>query len=396
VRSKRLILLAMLCALPIGLMAEQKIRAAAAAASNSTSEDRSNRPLPANAGQAATAVVTAVAASRDVPVTKNAVGWIESIAVVAIRPRLDGVIVSETVKDGQDVRASDELFKLDDQAIQAGIAKDQAAIEKDQADADQLKTDLERLQTLHSHDDATEQQVEQQQAALNEALASMNGDKAQLAADQVELGYTTIKAPISGRIGVINTNVGAVVHVADLTPLMTITQMAPVRVSFNAPERDLAAYRQALDADAAAPVRVFDANSRQLLSEGKLAFIDSSVDTSSGTITVKAEFENADGALWPGQYVQVESELGTHRDATVAPVAAVQMNKNGSFVFLAKPDGTAAMQPVTVADTSGDLAVFASGLQPGDHVVTEGQLRLKDGSHIVETVPTTENSPTSG
>jgi membrane fusion protein, multidrug efflux system len=278
------------------------------------------------------------------------------------------------------------LFRLDDAALQAMVAKDRANVEKDQASLDQAQADLQRDQSLASFKNAvSEQQVQQQQALVDVDSAVVSQDNAQLQADQIQLSYATITAPIAGRIGVVNVTKGAVVRTADQTALLTVTQMAPLRVSFTIPERDLDAFRQALTSDTPASVKAISADTGATLSTGTLTFIDSSVDTSSGSVTVKADFANADGALWPGEYVKVECDLGVHHDATVVPLAAVQLNENGSFVYLVKPNGKVVAQIVTVTDTADGNGVIDSGLKPGDHVVVEGQLRLHDGSQVKET-----------
>ncbi len=396
----RLVFLLVFLVLAGSLVAARIYSASSGSSAKAATENAATAGRGGNAGggrgSGAIAVVTAVATSRDVPVTESSVGWAEPIASVAVRPRIDGVILTQAVTEGQTVKVGDLLFQLDDKALQAMLAKDRATLAKDQASAEQLQSDLARLKTLHGHDDATQQQVEQQQATLDEATASVAGDQAQLQADQVELGYTSIVAPIGGRIGVVNFNQGALVHQTDQTPLLTITQMAPLRVSFSAPERELDAFRQAMAGANPAPVNALDPQSGDRLSSGSLSFIDSSVDTSSGTVTVKADFANADGALWPGQYVRVEAELGVHHAATVVPMAAVQLNEKGSYVFLVKADGTVAAQTVTVGEESGDTAIISAGVNPNDHVVVEGQLRLHDGSKIEETVQTASNAAPAG
>lgn len=389
----RLVLLGFLAILATGIGIEQAWRAGASksiahAAVEASAGDRRGRQANSdNAGSGRIAVVTAVAGSRDVPIVETSVGWVEPIASVAIRPRIDGVIVFQPVTDGASVKAGDILFKLDDKALQAVVAKDQATLAKDVATAEQLRADLARLRSLHGHNDVvTEQQVEQQQALLDEADASIAGDRAQVEADEVQVGYTTITAPIAGRVGVVNQTLGAFVRETDTTPLLTITQMAPLRISFTAPERSLDEFRGALAGPDPVEVRAIDPDNGNVLSRGELAFIDSSVDTTSGTVTLKATFNNSDGALWPGQYLNVEAELGMRRRATTVPVAAIQLNEQGSFVYLVKPDGTVATQPVTVASEAGDTPIIASGIHPNDHVVVEGQLRLRDGAKIAETV----------
>ena len=332
-------------------------------------------------------VQTAIATRQDVPIMKQAVGWVEPIATVAVRTRIDGIVVAQAVTDGQIVKAGDLLFRLDDAALQATVAKDQASIAKDQANLDQGNADLKRDQSLIGRNDVvTQQQLEQQQALVKTLQATVAIDKAQLQADEVQLGYTTIKAPIAGRVGVVNVTPGNLVRATDQTAMLTITQMAPVRVTFPVPEQDLSAYRAALAAATPATTDALDAASGATLASGKLDFIDSIVDTTSGTVTVKAAFDNANLSLWPGQYVRVSTQVSLLKDATVVPLAAVQINDTGSFVYVAKPDGKVARQPVKVASSLGQSAVIGSGLQPGDHVVIEGQLRLNDGSAVKETV----------
>ena len=385
-KKTRVILVAALIALVGAFVAYSQLRAAPAPPTSGAGRGPLGASASAGRHEAPIAVVTDLAGSEDVPITRQYVGWVEPVAAVDIRTRVDGVIVEKDVAEGQSVKTGDLLFKLDARALQAVVAKDEASITKDQASLDQLNADLTRLQDLLGHSDVTKQQVEQQQALVNEGKATVADDKAQLQADQVQLSYATLTAPIDGRVGVINDTVGAVVHISDQTPLLTITQMAPLRVRFSAPEADLAAIRQALAAPPGATTRAIDPTTGKTLAQGLANFVDSAVDTASGTVTVQADFANADGALWPGEYVNVEVDLGVHRDATVVPLAAVQLNGQSSYVFLARPDGTVSQQPVEVAASVGDLALIQSGVRPGDHVVVEGQLRLTDGAPIKETL----------
>ena len=333
----------------------------------------------------ATAVVTAVVATKDLPITKDSVGWVEPIATVAVKPRIDAIIIAQAVKDGQVVKAGDLLYRLDDAAIQATIAKDTATMAKDQANLDQANADLKRDKSLIGRNDVlTQQQLEQQTALVKADEASVAIDKAQLQSDQVQLGYTTITAPIAGRVGVVGATTGNLVRASDTTPLLTITQMAPLRISFSVPERDLDDYRSALAGPAPVPVEALDRGAATPRASGHLTFINSSIDTTSGTVILKAEFANADGILWPGQYTRVRTRIGIRNGATVVPTVAIQQNSQGPFVFLSTPGGTAKVQPVTVAATLTDTAVISSGLKPGDHVVVEGQLHLSDGAPIKE------------
>ncbi len=388
-KSKRLVLTGVLVLLVAGFIAYPRLRAAPEPPQTGSAA----RPAAGGTGRGGTsagrpgsaiAVVTALVKSQTVPVTSTYVGSVEPVASVALRTHIDGVILDASVNEGQTVKAGDVLFRLDGSTIQASIAKDQAAIAKDQATLTQAQADLTRMQTLLGHGDVTAQQAEQQQAAVNVASANVASDKAQLQADQVQLGYTTITAPIAGRIGQINYSAGALVHASDTTPLLTITQMAPVYVSFQVPQRDLDAFRTALKGSPPARVSVVDADSGKPLAEGTLDFIDSSVDAASGTVAVKAEVANADRALWPGAFVRVQATLGTLPDATVVPTAAVQLNGSGAFVFLVKPNSTVTEQAVTVGEAVGDSSVITAGVKPGEQVVVEGQLRLAEGSPVSE------------
>lgn len=369
---------------------------AAGQAANAVSTGSGARGGPGGRHGPPIAVVTAVAQSENVPVSATYVGSVEPVASVALKTRVDGTILDAAVTEGQTVKAGDVLFRLDDRTIQASIAKDQGSIAKDQATLLQAQADLNRIQTLLAHGDATPQQAEQQKAATDVAAANVASDKAQLQADQVQLGYTKIVAPIAGRVGEVNYSTGSLIHASDTTPLLTITQMAPVWVSFQVPQRDLSAFRQASAANPPAGVSIIDADTSKALAEGTLDFIDSSVDASSGTVTVKAQAANADEALWPGAYVRVQAQLSTIPDATVVPTAAVQLNGTGAFVFLVKPDSTVTKQAVTVGDAIGDSSVITAGLKPGDHVVVEGQLRLAEGSPVREPGSATGQRPGAG
>jgi multidrug efflux system membrane fusion protein len=390
VTRTRLIFVALLAAVVAGAFLYPRIKPEpeAAAISRTDAGQSARRKGGGQSRDAAPiAVVTAVAANEDVPVTADAVGFVEPIAAVAVRPRMDGVIVDQQVQEGAEVKPGDVLFRLDDRAIQATIAKDQAAIAKDQAALDQANADLKRDQALFNRNNVvTKQQLEQQQATVKSLEATVAMDKATLEADQIQLSYATITAPIAGRVGAISQTTGNLVHVSDQNPLLTITQMAPVRVSFAVPEGELETYRNAMRSSGSVPVQIFASGSDKPLASGKLTFLDSSVDNASGTVTVKAEFPNADEALWPGAFVTARTELSTLKGATVVPVAAAQQNDKGAYVFVVKPDATVAIQPVTIGQAGADHAVISSGLDAGAHVVIEGQLRLSNGARVAERV----------
>jgi multidrug efflux system membrane fusion protein len=334
----------------------------------------------------AASVVVASAKSEDVPVTKTVVGTIEPVDTVAIKPQIDGIVVETEVADGQVVKNGDVLLRLDDRAIRAMLDKDQALLAKDQASLVAANLDLQSAMDLQKRNVDTNQQVYQADAAAKVLEATIAMDKAQITADQVQLSYTIIAAPMDGRVGVVNTSVGNLVRSADTNGLLTITRMAPLRVAFTIAERDLPGLRAAV-ANHPTPVRIELPGQKQPIASGTLNFIDSSVDPSTGTVVMKADLANTDGALWPGQYVTAVVELTVHKNATTVPLVSIQQGNDGTFVFLVHPDKTVAKQNVTLADTVGDTAVIASGLGPGDQVVVDGQLHLQDGSLVQTSSP---------
>ena len=401
----RVIFAALLVGAVVGFVVYPRLKAAPTAgastsAAGATAQNANGQPANGQSAQSpqpavgGIAVVTAIAAKQDVPITEDAVGWVEPIATVALRSRMDGIIVEQDVEEGAIVKAGDVLFRLDLRALKAAIDKDQAQIAKDEATLEQAKADLKRDQSLAGRNNViTEQQLEQQQATEKADEGTVGIDKANLEIDEVLLSYATITAPIAGRVGVVNQTLGNLVHASDTTPLLTITQMAPVRVSYPVAESNLERYRSALRSGAMVPVQAFVNGSATPVATGKLTFLDSGVDNASGTVTCKAEFANEDEALWPGAFVTARTQLSVAKDTTVVPVAAVQQNDKGPFVYLVKPDATVAVQAVSIRQTRGNVAVLESGIDPGDHVVIEGQLRLSNGAHIVEKVQSADQTP---
>jgi multidrug efflux system membrane fusion protein len=335
-------------------------------------------------------VLTARAEQQDLPITRTSVGWIEPIATVTVRARIDGQIIEQRAKDGDMVKAGDVLFHLDDREIQAQIARDQASLDRDKATLAKAQADLKRAEELITRNVGSQAQVEQLGANVKVAAATVAGSEAAVQADRIKLGYTTVKAPIEGRLGTVRITEGNLVRGSDSSGdgLVTITQMTPLRVSFTLPERDLPLLRTALnDPQHPAQVRLYPSNSDQLLGTGELSFVDSTVDLTSGTIQAKATLPNKDGTLWPGQYVRVEAQLGMRPNVVLVPLVAVQPGQDSSHLFVVKDDRTVEMRKVQVAETPGDRAVIAQGVAPGDRIVVEGQLRLRNGSRVIDKNP---------
>jgi multidrug efflux system membrane fusion protein len=285
------------------------------------------------------------------------------------------------------VQKGDLLFTLDDREVRAAIARTKATIAKDQAALARTEADLNRVGELASRNIATKQSLDQAVANHKAAQATFAGDQAQLEIDRVRLSYTRITAPIAGRVGAVRVTPGNLVKANDDAGLVTITQIAPIRVVFTLPEHDLTALHAARARDVPAEVRVSRSGEKKPLATGELNFVDSAVDTASGTITAKAAFANTDLALWPGQYVDVEIDLDTRAGTTVVPTVAIQSGQTGPYVFVAKPDRTAAVRYVTPIGTVGEQTAIASGVKAGERVVVVGQARLNEGARIAERKP---------
>ncbi|RUZ14736.1 efflux RND transporter periplasmic adaptor subunit, partial [Mesorhizobium sp. M7A.F.Ca.CA.001.09.1.1] len=334
-------------------------------------------------------ILSAVASTADFPIRRYAIGFVSSPAVVNINARVSSQIVSIDVKDGQMVRVGDVLFSLDDRALKAQLAKDQAALAKDQALLASSNSDLQRAKDLVAKQAGTQQTYDQAVAAQKAAAATVEADKATIDADNVQLGFATITAPISGRLGAVSVAVGDLVTVSNgnsstATPLVTITQMDPLQVNFNLPESNLALLHKALANPQQGAVTLTKDGDATPIGKGTLDFVDSSVDTASGTIATRASIPNADLSLWPGQYVNVVLDAGIMPQMTSVPTVAVQPSQKGPFVYVVKPDNTVEMRPVQVALTEGDNSAISQGLKSGEKVVTEGQTRLKDGAAVHE------------
>ena len=356
---------------------------APAQAQNAQQAAPQSTPQPApESGRPAVAVRVAEVTQASMPIRRRTIGWVEPIATVAIKSRINSVIMEQHATDGAFVNKGDVLFVLDDREAKATIARDEAAMAQHQAEVERARGDLERTKTLVAKQTASKQTLDQVVAAARAAEAAVEADKAILQADRLTLSYTTITAPISGRLGAVAVTPGNLVAENGDVALVTITQMQPIRLSFTLPDRDIDALRAALAQYPPAAVRVFTKGEKTARANGNLIFIDSTVDAASGTITAKAEFANENLALWPGQYFDVEIELGVEPQASIIPTVALQVGQDGLFVFVITPDNKAEMRKVTVTGSDADKSAVTTGLQPGERVVVEGQHRLSPGAPV--------------
>lgn len=333
-------------------------------------------------------VTVATAIQQPIPIEVTAIGNVQAYNTVQVRSMVDGVLQRVLVKQGEDVRADQLLFQLDKRPFEAALAQAKGILAKDEANAHNDQVNAERYQALLKEGVLAPQAAEQQTTQAQADAAAVQADRAAVQTATVNLGYTDIKAPIDGRCGAILINLGNNVKANDTNPLITINQVMPIYVQFTVPEAQLAAVRA--NSAKGLQVRAFVPNDSNA-SVGKLTFIDNAVDPTTGTIKLMGTFQNKDRRLWPGQFVNVQLVLGTDQRATLIPSIAVQSSQQGSYVFVVNQDGTAKMQPVTVARTYRQLSVVGSGVAPGDAVVVDGIYRVIPNAkvNITKTVPVT-------
>jgi len=327
-------------------------------------------------------VEAATAARQDVPLEVQAIGHVEPYSTVAVKARVGGEVVRVGFHEGQDVRKGDLLFQIDPRPYQAALAQAQAQLERDRAVAQNAQDDSRRYADLVAKDYVTREQYDATRSGAAAALATVKADDAAVDNARLNLSYCAVGAPISGRAGAVLVYAGNMVKGNDDNPMVVLNQIQPVYVSFSVPESSLGAIRQ--HARPGQKLAVYAAPSSQPTSgqTGELTFLNNTVDPTTGTILLKATFPNRSETLWPGEYVDVSLRLTMERGVVVIPTQAVQTGQTGQYVYVIHKDQTVESRPIAVARTQGTLAVVARGLDAGEEVVTDGQLRLRAGSRV--------------
>ena len=330
---------------------------------------------------AAVPVSVAQVVKQSIPITLHAIGNVEPYTSVAVKARVDGQIVAVRFREGDEVRQGSVLFEIDRRPFEAQLAQAQANLLKDQALLAHARDQDRRYKDLLERKFISADAYAQMKTNVATAEATVRADEAAIAGIRLMLDYCTIRTPITGYAGKIQIQEGNLVKANDANPLVVVNQVVPVNVSFAVPEQQLADVRK-FQADGELRVTASFANGSGAPLAGKLSFIDNTTDVTTGTIRLKAEFANADKTLWPGQFVNVALTLTEQNDAIAVPSTAIQNGPNGQYVFVVRKDHTVELRDVKVERSEGSVTVIASGLVPGETVVTVGQLRLAPGVEV--------------
>jgi membrane fusion protein, multidrug efflux system len=331
-------------------------------------------------------VSVSVVTAEDVPVFLHGIGTVQALNTATVKSRVDGPIVGVDFTEGQETQAGAALIQIDPRPYQAALAQAQAAKAKDAAQLESAEADLERYSKLVVHGFQTRQSYDQQKALVAQLKAAIAGDQAQIETAQLNLDYTQIRAPISGRLGSRLVDIGNLVRASDGTPLVTITQTRPIFVSFTLPQQSLDDIREQ-QMKAPLTVEALSGDDMRELAHGELTLIDNSIDPATGTIHLKAQFSNENERLWPGEFVNVRVVLSIRRAVPTVPSPTVQEGPDGYVVYVVEPDDTVARRQVEVATIQDGVAAVTKGLAPGERVVVNGQYRLTDGARISAVSP---------
>lgn len=326
--------------------------------------------------------VSAVAAKvADVPIDLRGLGTVQAFNTVEIKAQVNGTLIAIPVQEGQEVRQGDIVAVIDPRPFRAALDQATAQRAEDQAQLQSAQLDLARFQHLAKSQFAPVQQVDDQQATVNKLQAAIQADTAMIETAQINLGYCTIRAPINGRVSFRQTDVGNLIETANQTGIISITQDKPISVIFTLPEADLPRVQRAMG-KGQLPVFAYGTDDRTRLAQGVLLTPNNAIDTTTGTISLKATFANDNDALWPGEFINARVRVDTLHQMVTVPVAALQHGPNGLYVFTVKPDNTVQEQSVQVAYQDDSTVVIANGVVGNQSVVLTGQSRLANGTRI--------------
>lgn len=342
------------------------------------SEARSEGPIP----------VTVVPAQRDnVPMYLTALGTVVARNTVTMVPQVSGQLVAVNFKEGQEIKKGEAIAQIDPRTYRAALEQAQGKLAQDRAQLGAAQYLAKSYENLSTKQFVAAQTLQAQQQTVHQYEAAVLADKAAVDSAQVQLGYTTLRAPFDAIAGLRLVDVGNIVGPGTTSGIVVLTQIHPIDVLFNLPQQNLDAVRKAM-AKGTLEVAALDRSDNEVIATGVLLVVSNQIDTSTASFELKAQFDNLGDALWPGQFVNVRLKLGTLKNALVVPAQAVQRGPDGDYVFVVQPDKTVKMQPVTTSGEAGaSKTVISKGLEAGARVVTEGQFRLKQGSKVIPLAP---------
>jgi multidrug efflux system membrane fusion protein len=340
-------------------------------------------------------IVVAQVEQRSVPYEIEATGTVEPVQSAAVTAQAGGLITRVAFQEGSEVAEGQELFQIDPRPFEAAAGEAEGVLARSRANAETARLDLQRAEALAAQQLISPDELQRKRAAAVALAATVSADSASLLSARLDLAYATVRAPIGGRTGSLSVHEGDLVRANDVTaPLVTINRMRPILVRFTVGQSDLVEVRRARPRTP--PVEIASAEGDSTWIQGRLTFVDNAVDAASGTVLLKAETPNRDGALWPGQFVRVRLKLFEQRGATVVPAAAVTSSQQGTYCYVVNPDTTVEVRQVTVQRNWRDLAVIAAGVKAGETVVTDGQLRLSPGGKAVIRAAAGSGPPAGG
>ncbi len=341
------------------------------------------------------AVLDAVVQKGSIPITLNALGTVTPLSVVTVKSQIAGTLQALKFKEGQMVKAGDEIAKIDSRPYEATLKQQQATLAKDTIALTQAEADLKRYQSLARQDSIATQQVSDQEFLVQQDKSAIASDEAQIQATQLNISYSHVTAPLSGLAGLKQVDVGSYVTSGDSNGIVVITQMQPIGVVFSVPEDSIAPIVKAIKANGPLHVTLRDRANVHEIATGTLETYDNQIDTSTGTLKMRATFDNADGVLFPNQFVNVTLLIETLKDLVVVPSQAVQLSASGQFVYVIGEDGAVKVTPVKTGPGDATHVSIVSGLEVGQHVVTDGTDQLRDGTKVTVTTaaPMTQIAP---